>query len=306
MDNNYIFTPRFVKQVSDLEYGSVVTHENYNEKLNLNMEQGDYNTEVLRILFTSNDINNVYRIPYLEKYTDDAIEKITGDLRLNIDQIEQNKKDIAENKIAIRDNTNYIDSVVDGSIIVKHARYANLIEGVQQAKEHTYYGKDYFGNIGFHAVPDGIFAEDISSGTAEINGIYYVPRADSVEESMLTSDVRTKLNRVSITSYNDLSNKPSINGVTLSSNVTLAALGIQPAGAYLTEIPEEYATYSNIAKDYLTKADAQTSYTPIGSYTDLKNTVDALQGNVDGLPYNRVCIGTFTGTPKTGDLLVDL
>ena len=46
------YVPRFVKQVSDLEYGSVVTHENYNEKLNLNMEQGDYNTEVLRILFT--------------------------------------------------------------------------------------------------------------------------------------------------------------------------------------------------------------------------------------------------------------
>ena len=63
MNNNKIFIPKFVGQKSDMEYGSVVTHENYNEKLNLNMEQGDYNTEVLRILFTERDINKVYRLP---------------------------------------------------------------------------------------------------------------------------------------------------------------------------------------------------------------------------------------------------
>ena len=38
------FVPRYVRQISDMEYGSVVSHENYNEKLNLNSSQGDYNT----------------------------------------------------------------------------------------------------------------------------------------------------------------------------------------------------------------------------------------------------------------------
>ena len=35
--------------------------------------------------------------------------------------------------------------------------------------------------------------------------------------------------------YNDLKNKPSINGVTLSGDLTLEELGIQPAGDYASE-----------------------------------------------------------------------
>ena len=73
MNNGLIYIPKFVRQTSDMEYGSVVTHENYNEKLNLNMDQGDYNTEVLRILFTEKEMNKTYRIPYLEKYTYDTV-----------------------------------------------------------------------------------------------------------------------------------------------------------------------------------------------------------------------------------------
>lgn len=37
------------------------------------------------------------------------------------------------------------------------------------------------------------------------------------------------------TNYNDLKNKPSINGVELSGNMTLESLGIQPAGDYASE-----------------------------------------------------------------------
>ena len=204
------YVPRFVRQTSDLEYGSVVTHENYNEKLNLNMEQGDYNTEVLRILFTERELDKAYRIPYLEKYTDDAVATIKNEIKEHVDQIDENTEAISANRRLINDNTLYIDSIVDGRTQVKRALWAAKLEGIDQAKDHTYYGKDYDGRIGFHAVPDGIFAEDISSSTAEINGIYYVPRQNSVEESMLVEAVRTKLNRVSITSYNDLTNKPTI------------------------------------------------------------------------------------------------
>ena len=35
-DSGIVFVPRFIKQYSDMEYGSVSTHENYNETLNLN------------------------------------------------------------------------------------------------------------------------------------------------------------------------------------------------------------------------------------------------------------------------------
>ena len=170
------YVPRFVKQVSDLEYGSVVTHENYNEKLNLNMEQGDYNTEVLRILFTERELDKAYRIPYLEKYTDDAVATIKNEIKDHVDQIDKNTADISNNRNAIAGNANDIKDIIQGRIQVKRALWAAKLEGIDQAKDHTYYGKDYEGKIGFHEVPDGIFAEDISSSTAEINGIYYVPR----------------------------------------------------------------------------------------------------------------------------------
>lgn len=300
------YVPRFVKQVSDLEYGSVVTHENYNEKLNLNMEQGDYNTEVLRILFTERDMANTYRIPYLEKYTDDAVNAIKNEIKEHVDQIEENKNNITTNKKSIATNSQTIADIITGKTAVQRALYASSIMGIQAAADHTYYGKDYDGKIGFHAVPDGIFAEDISSSTAEINGIYYVPRADSVEESMLTDEVRAKLNRTSISSYSDLTNKPSINNVTLSGNVTLASLGVQPAGAYLTDVPDNFLDSDEIAAIYLTKDAAEERYTPLGLHTDLNTDLTELKQTVDKLSYNRVCIGTFEGTPKVGDLLVDL
>ena len=300
------YVPRFVKQVSDLEYGGVVTHENYNEKLNLNMEQGDYNTEVLRILFTERELDKAYRIPYLEKYTDDAVATIKNEIKEHVDQIDKNTADISNNRNAIAGNTNDIKDIIQGRIQVKRALWAAKLEGIDQANDHTYYGKDYDGKIGFHAVPDGIFAEDISSSTAEINGIYYVPRQNSVEESMLSDDVRLKLNRTSLTSYNDLTSKPKIAGVELTGDKTLADLGIQPAGAYLTEVPSEYAKTRDIADTYLKISDASNTYATIGTVSDIRNELDSLTTDVDGLPYNRVCIGTFTGTPKTGDLLVDL
>ena len=301
------YVPRFVKQVSDLEYGSVVTHENYNEKLNLNMEQGDYNTEVLRILFTERDINSTYRIPYLEKYTDDAVTKIQNEINEHIEQIDKNTQGIKDNKALILNNAMDIDYIIDGRTPVALAKYANKVDGIDTAADHTYYGKDYDGKIGFHAVPDGIFAEDISSSTAEINGIYYVPRMDSVEEAMLTSEVRTKLNRSAITAYPDLTDKPQLNNVILMGNLTLRDLGIQPSGDYLTEVPDDYPKFADVAREYLSKTDAETLYTPIGMHQDdLRNQTEHLYEKMNNLSYSRVCIGTFEGEPKEGDLLIDL
>lgn len=42
--------------------------------------------------------------------------------------------------------------------------------------------------------------------------------------------------------YNDLTNKPSIGGVTVEGDKTLEQYGVQPKGNYLTKVPEEYVT----------------------------------------------------------------
>lgn len=55
--------------------------------------------------------------------------------------------------------------------------------------------------------------------------------------------------------YNLALNKPSINNVPLVGNKTLTELGIQPKGNYLTSIPGEYITESELsAKQYATQA----------------------------------------------------
>ena len=66
------------------------------------------------------------------------------------------------------------------------------------------------------------------------------------------------------TDYNKLENKPSINGVTLSQNKTLKDLGIQPEGAYLTEVPDTYKTKDENDNLYQPKG----SYQPAGSYQE--------------------------------------
>lgn len=60
--------------------------------------------------------------------------------------------------------------------------------------------------------------------------------------------------------YSNILNKPSINDVALIGNKTSEELGLQPAGNYLTEIPEEYITEEELDeldfanKDYVKKA----------------------------------------------------
>lgn len=45
-----------------------------------------------------------------------------------------------------------------------------------------------------------------------------------------------------ITDYNDLSNKPQLNGVTLEGDTTLDDVGVQPKGNYLTSVPQASST----------------------------------------------------------------
>ena len=302
-----LYMPRYVKQESDMEYGSVVTHENYNEKLNLNTSQGDYNTEVLNLLFTESDPAKVPHIPYLEKVVDESVGMIK-DLHLGYDdRIKANEQGIIDLHTEDETINNRITNIITGYTKVHSATYADNIKGIEHVDAHKYYGTNYEGRIGFHEVPDAVYLEDIGQNV-DVAGVYYKPDLNSIGEEYLTESVRTKLNRVSITDYPDLTNLPSIAGVTLTGNKTLAALGIQPAGNYLTAIPDTYAlkTYVDSAvSPKLNTSTASSTYAKITTVNDLTTTVANNKSYAEGR-YARVCINGFTGTPKTGDIRIDL
>ena len=78
--------------------------------------------------------------------------------------------------------------------------------------------------------------------------------------------------------YSALSNKPKINNIELSGNKTLADLGIQAAGNYLTSVPSEYVTETELnSKNYLTDSDL-TSYALKSEIPTVPNNITT-QGN---------------------------
>lgn len=306
-EHGFIYVPRFVKQVSDMEYGSIVSHENYNEKLNLNSAQGDYNTEVLRILFTERNADKAFHIPYIDaKLAEDsaAIENTLNSLDETINTLGETVN--AQNG-AIETISDTVTKIINGESIVAHAVVADKISGIDAAGIRKYYGTDSIGSVGYHDIPPAIFTGDVI-GSTEILDPYYVPAADSVTEAMLTEEVRTKLNRQSITSYPSLTDKPKINNIVLEGNLSLNDLGIQPAGNYLTAVPDTYITEDELTttlSSYIESSEAATTYATISSVTELSNTVNDNATLADST-YARCCVGTFEGTPKKGDLLVVL
>lgn len=78
--------------------------------------------------------------------------------------------------------------------------------------------------------------------------------------------------------YSALSNKPKINNIELSGNKTLADLGIQAAGNYLTSVPSEYVTETELnSKNYLIDSDL-TSYALKSEIPTVPNNITT-QGN---------------------------
>lgn len=257
-----IFTPHWVHQVSELIMGDTVSHEDYNEKLNLNSGQGDYNTHVLLHLFTTEDKEETYHIPYLDKDITDTNNRIT--------ELEERIPDIPN-------IMEMINNIVDGTTTVGHAVVADKISGIDDVPAKHYYGTSMNTDIGFFQLPDSIYAENIEGQTVEIDGIYYTPRPNSVAESMLTAEVRAKLNAGAITSYNDLDNKPSIADVTLTGNKTLSDLGL--------------ISSTDIATTYETKSDATSKYDANHTLANSKAQVF-----IETIPEGV--------TPNVGDLLV--
>ena len=110
--------------------------------------------------------------------------------------------------------------------------------------------------------------------------------------------------------YNDLTNKPQINGVSLNGNKTLDQLGIQAKGNYLTSIPDVYVTESELG----TKVDKNQGTLNSGKYLAVGTDgnvelVDAPSGGGGGTSNynsltNRPQINgvTLTGNKTAADL----
>lgn len=278
MNNNGLtYVPKFVRQTSDLGYGDIVTHENYNEKLNLLIQQGDYNTEVLRQLLTPEyDPDRTYHIYYLDKALEneakrvdqnlqDAVDTLNGRIDGLDDRFVADEENIATNTKNIEINTGNIATnaanilkILDGTTPVAKA---NAITGIENAGARKYYGTDRTSTAGFYDMPAAIFAEGTEAQPALVNGIIFTPAPDSVEEAMLTSEVRTKLNRTNITDYALLDNLPEINNIELKGNKSLADLGIQPAGSYISPAAVADSYYNKTQVDTLLspKLDASTA-----------------------------------------------
>lgn len=306
MNIGLTFIPKFVRQSSDLEYGDKVTHENYNEKLNLNTTQGDYNTFVLLKLLTSDNPEHTYHIPYLDK----AINNLTN----VIEGFDESIENLEEDNIAIHESIdnigNTLDGIEHGVITVAHAATADTIAGSETAGPSKYYGTDANSNLGFIDLPEFIYAVDMESSTG-VDGVYYIPALNSVAEPMLSAEVREKLNREAVVDYDYLDNRPLINSVLLTGNVSLSDLGVQPVGDYVTN-----TDLSTTLADYSTTADTHTwVYNQLATYAtnqDLQivnngltaTTATANNAYTRAFACARVGINAAPQNPQNGDLYI--
>lgn len=106
--------------------------------------------------------------------------------------------------------------------------------------------------------------------------------------------------------YQDLTNKPSINNVTLTGNKSLSDLGIQPAGNYLTsETDPTVPSYvKNITQENINNWNNKSDFS--GNYNDLSNKptipAEVTENTVSGWGFTKNT-GTYSkpqnGIPKT-------
>lgn len=303
------YIPKYVRQESDMDYGDLVTHENYNEKLNLNSTQGDYNTEVLEKLLNGSLEEDTYHIPYIDDILEAHADDLT-DIHGQLDTYDDTIAGVVEDQTALQ---NQINNVISGDTVVNRATMADRITGATSAANNTYYGKDDNGVLGFINLPEFIYAIPVEDTSVDVDGVYFLPQLASVTEAMLTADVREKLNRVNITDYDLLDNRPKIANITLEGNKSLSDLGIQPAGSYavpsdITSALTNYYTKSetNSAINTALTGNATQSWvnTQLSSYVTNStfNPVSTLANNAAVV---KVGSSWPSGvTPKTGDILI--
>lgn len=109
--------------------------------------------------------------------------------------------------------------------------------------------------------------------------------------------------------YNNLENKPKINGVTLQGEKTLESLGIQPAGDYLTEHQDisNLVTVEELASglaekqpkgDYALASDIPS----LAGYATEQWVTSQINNAIDGLSTEIVSINDLVGTDTEGGI----
>lgn len=308
--NDLIFIPKYIRTESDLNYGEAVTHENYNEKVNLNIEQGNHNTRTLEVLLNSRPGEPYYRIAYL----DEAFEQFKTEMRDadvdfsdRIDAVEQNYGTFTTNVNArITDlNTKYtnwsnanaakftalessVAKIIDGTTKTKRAEIADKIQGIDEAGPRKYYGTNKDDVKGFHYLPPVVTAVDAGVDVVA-DGVFYLPAPNTVSELMLTQLLRDKINRETISDYDVLTSRPSINGVLLTGNVSLDTLNVQPKGDYLTSIPADYVKRTELDPYYKTTVAQTWVNDKLASYAtnaSLNSNVATLNNNINARTTN--------------------
>lgn len=94
-----------------------------------------------------------------------------------------------------------------------------------------------------------------TASTTTLGGVKVDGTTITIEDGVITAHATST---GGTSDYVALTNKPQIGGVELTGNKSLSDLGIQPAGTYLTEIPAEYVTETELnSKGYLTAVPAE-------------------------------------------------
>lgn len=94
-----------------------------------------------------------------------------------------------------------------------------------------------------------------TASTSTLGGVKVDGTTVTIEDGVITAHATST---GGTSDYVALTNKPQIGGVELTGNKSLSDLGIQPAGTYLTEIPAEYVTETELnGKGYLTAVPAE-------------------------------------------------
>lgn len=311
-EGNLIYIPRYIAQDSDLNFGQTVTHEDYNEKFNLNIKANDYQSYVLELLLNESNPDETFHIPYLDKIikdNDESYIETMDDLQNQITS-QDDRIITAEQKAEGAQDT--INAVIAGTTKVGHAIKADKIEGVDTVGNYKYYGTDKVGASGFHPMPPAVYAESILHQPTSVDGIYFIPGLDSVQMAHLAPAVREHIQRELIAEYDELQGRPKINGHTLvGGNNTLAEIGAQPIGNYLTSVPSEYVqrteldVFDTIASVNTKVGDETTART--NAINAISNAVDsndtAVRNWVKGA-YNRCGVNAAPSNPIKGDLWV--
>lgn len=133
------------------------------------------------------------------------------------------------------------------------------------------------------------------ASTSVLGGVKVDGTTVTIEDGVITAHATST---GGTSDYTTLTNKPQIGGVELTGNKSLSDLGIQPAGTYLTEVPAEYVTETELnGKGYITSAAlggyAQTSDIPTAT-SDLTNDSGFITNSVNNLTNYTLTSGLAT------------